>query len=161
AAGRSPTSWREARPGAAPGGPVPAPGHLDEGRGMTGTDVPNYVNGAWCRSAAAEHLAVTDPATAEVLGRVPLSPAAGGDQAVPAAGRAFPDWRRVPVTERVQYLFRLKGLLEDRLEDLARTVTRECGKTLAEARGELRRGIENVEAACGMPSLMQGWNNED
>ena len=61
--------------------------------------------------------------------------------------RAFAGWRRVPVTERVQYLFRLKALLEEHFEDLARTITMECGKTLAESRGEMRRGIENVEVA--------------
>jgi malonate-semialdehyde dehydrogenase (acetylating)/methylmalonate-semialdehyde dehydrogenase len=121
----------------------------------------NYVNGQWCRSTAAEHLPVLDPATAQVLSRVPLSPPADVDAAVRAGEQAFRDWRQVPVTDRVQPLFKLKQLLEENLEDLARTVTQECGKTLAEARGELRRGIENVETACGIPSLVQGYNNED
>ena len=121
----------------------------------------NYVDGEWCRVDASEHATVTNPATAEVLGRVPLSPASEVDRAVRAAGRAFDEWRRVPVTDRVQFLFRLKRLLEEDLDDLARTISLECGKTLAESRGELRRGIENVETACGMPSLIQGYNNED
>jgi malonate-semialdehyde dehydrogenase (acetylating)/methylmalonate-semialdehyde dehydrogenase len=124
-------------------------------------DLLNYVNGQWARSTAAEHLPVTDPATAEALGRVPLSPAADLDAAVHAGERAFREWRNVPVPERMQYLFKLKQLLEVDFEDLARTITRECGKTLVEARGELRRGIENVETACGIPILMQGSNNED
>jgi malonate-semialdehyde dehydrogenase (acetylating)/methylmalonate-semialdehyde dehydrogenase len=124
-------------------------------------DLLNYVNGRWCRSAAGEHLPVLNPATAEVLGGVPLSPPADVAAAVRAGEQAFHEWRQVPVTERVQYLFKLKQLLEANLEELARTVTRECGKTLAEARGEVRRGIENVETACGIPILMQGANNED
>jgi malonate-semialdehyde dehydrogenase (acetylating)/methylmalonate-semialdehyde dehydrogenase len=124
-------------------------------------DLLNFVNGQWGRSAATEHLPVTDPATGGAFARVPLSAAADVDAAVRAGVQAFRGWRNVPATERVQYLFRLKNLLEERLEELARTVTHECGKTLAESRGELRRGIENLETACGIPSLMQGCNNED
>jgi malonate-semialdehyde dehydrogenase (acetylating)/methylmalonate-semialdehyde dehydrogenase len=78
-----------------------------------------------------------------------------------AAQKAFEDWRRTPAGERIQPLFRLKTLLEENLKDLARTVTEECGKTFAESVGELRRAIENVEVACGIPSLMQGSNSED
>lgn len=121
----------------------------------------NYIGGGWQPSAATDYLEVLDPATAETLAEVPLSSAAEVDAAVRRAERAFGDWRRTPVSERVQYLYRLKGLLEDGFEDLARIMTSECGKTLAESRGEVRRGIENVEVACGMPSLIQGYNNED
>src|SRR5438105_2388143 len=121
----------------------------------------NFVNGRWTQSTGTEHLPVLNPAKGEVLGRVPLSPAADVAAAVEAGTQASCEWRRVPVGDRVQYLFKLKNLLEENLEDLARTVTQECGKTVAEARGELRRGIENVETACGMPSLIQGANNED
>ena len=121
----------------------------------------NYVQGEWQQSAAVESLAVINPATGEELGRTPLSPAAEVDAAVQAARRAFPGWRRVPVTERIQYLFKLKGLLEDQFEDIARTITLECGKTLGESRGEMRRAIENVEVACGTPILIQGYNSED
>ncbi len=121
----------------------------------------NYVQGEWQQSAAVESLAVLNPATGEELGRTPLSPAAEVDAAVQAARRAFPGWRRVPVTERIQYLFKLKGLLEDQFEDIARTITMECGKTLGESRGEMRRAIENVEVACGTPILIQGYNSED
>jgi malonate-semialdehyde dehydrogenase (acetylating)/methylmalonate-semialdehyde dehydrogenase len=123
--------------------------------------VRNYVQGEWQQSAAVESLAVLNPATGEELGRTPLSPAAEVDAAVQAARRAFPGWRRVPVTERIQYLFKLKGLLEDQFEDIARTITLECGKTLGESRGEMRRAIENVEVACGTPILIQGYNSED
>ncbi len=121
----------------------------------------NYIDGQWRDSAATETLAVLNPASGEELDRTPLSPAGEVDQAVQAGARAFRDWRRVPVTERVQFLFRLKTLMEEQLDDLARTITMECGKTLAESRGELRRAIENVEVACGTPTLIQGYNSED
>jgi malonate-semialdehyde dehydrogenase (acetylating) / methylmalonate-semialdehyde dehydrogenase len=121
----------------------------------------NYIDGQWRESAATETLAVLNPASGEELDRTPLSPAGEVDQAVQAAARAFREWRRVPVTERVQFLFRLKTLMEEQLDDLARTITMECGKTLAESRGELRRAIENVEVACGTPTLIQGYNSED
>ena len=121
----------------------------------------NYVNGAWCRSGAGEHLDIMNPATAEVIAALPLSPAAEVDAAVRAAADAFREWRQTPAVERVQYLFKLKHVLEEHLDDLARTITNECGKTYAESVGELRRGIENVEVACGIPILMQGSYNED
>lgn len=123
--------------------------------------LPNYIGGSWHASTSDEHLDVTNPATGEVLGTVPMTPAEEVDDAAQAARDAFPDWRRVPATDRVQYLFTLKTLLEENLEDLARTITEECGKTYDESVGELRRGIENVETACGIPALMQGTNNED
>src|SRR5436305_9199354 len=121
----------------------------------------NYVNGRWERSEAREHLGVTNPATAQTIAEVPQTPAADVDEAAQAAVRAFAGWRRTPVTERIQPLFRLKNLLEANLDDLARTITEECGKTYAESAGEVRRGIENVEVACGAPILMQGQTNED
>ena len=121
----------------------------------------NYISGQWHRSTAAEQLEVHNPATAEVIASVPLSSRAEVDRAVQAALAAFPGWRNTPVVDRVQPLFRLKVLLEDNIEELARTITMEAGKTYQESSGEMRRGIENVEVACGMPSLIQGYNNED
>ncbi|BAY43801.1 methylmalonate-semialdehyde dehydrogenase [Scytonema sp. HK-05] len=121
----------------------------------------NYINGQWCTSSATEYLDVINPATTEVLAKVPLSPASEVNQAAQAAADAFVSWRRTPPTERVQYLFKLKNLLEENLEDLARTITLECGKTLAESTGEMRRAIENVEVACGIPMMMQGTILED
>jgi malonate-semialdehyde dehydrogenase (acetylating)/methylmalonate-semialdehyde dehydrogenase len=123
--------------------------------------LPNYINGQWCTSSATEYLDVINPATAEVLAKVPLSPASEVNQAAEAAAEAFVNWRRTPPTERVQYLFKLKNLLEENLEDLARTITLECGKTLAESTGEMRRAIENVEVACGIGMMMQGTILED
>ncbi|BCX08896.1 MAG: methylmalonate-semialdehyde dehydrogenase (CoA acylating) [Fischerella sp.] len=123
--------------------------------------LPNYINGEWCASNATEFLDVINPATTEVLAKVPLSTASEVNQATEVAAAAFVTWRRTPPTERVQYLFKLKNLLEENFEDLARTITQECGKTLAESKGEMRRAIENVEVACGIPMMMQGTNLED
>ena len=121
----------------------------------------NYVGGTWQRSHARDHLHVTNPATGVALAEVPLSPAEEVDAAVSAAAAAWPGWRRVPATERIQYLFKLKQKLEEALPALARTITEECGKTLAEAEGEMRRGIENVEVATGAPTTMMGLISED
>jgi malonate-semialdehyde dehydrogenase (acetylating) / methylmalonate-semialdehyde dehydrogenase len=128
---------------------------------MPSTELRNYIGGAWTAASGAEALPVVNPATGEMLATVPLSPASEVDRAVSAAAQAFPGWRRTPPGDRVQCLFKLKQLLEDDLEELARTVTRECGKTREESIGELRRGIENVEVACGIPSLLQGYVSED
>jgi malonate-semialdehyde dehydrogenase (acetylating) / methylmalonate-semialdehyde dehydrogenase len=128
---------------------------------MTRSAILNFISGEWQDAAASGHLPVMNPATGEELGQVPLSTAAEVDKAAQAAARALPEWRRVPVGTRVQYLFHLKTLLEENFEDISRTVTMECGKTLAESRGELRRAIENVEVACGTPILIQGYNSED
>ncbi len=121
----------------------------------------NFVNGAWRDPDARETLTVLNPASAQALAEVPLSPAAEVDLAVEAAAKAFVEWRRRPAGDRIQPLFKLKTLLEENLDRLARSITEECGKTYAESAGELRRAIENVETACGIPSLMQGVNNED
>ena len=121
----------------------------------------NFVDGTWCASRAAETLKVLNPASAQVLAEVPLSPADEVGMAAAAAQKAFEDWRHTPAGERIQPLFKLKTLLEENLKDLAFTVTDECGKTYGESAGELQRAIENVEVACGIPSLMQGSNNED
>ena len=121
----------------------------------------NYINGSWRPSGAADYLDVINPATGETLGRVPLSPAAEVEEAAQAAAAAFVSWRRVPPPDRIQYLFKLKDLLEEHFEDISRTITLECGKTIGESRGEMRRAIENVEVACGIPTLMQGDILED
>lgn len=121
----------------------------------------NYIDGEWRPSSANEFLDVVNPATMEILGRVPLSPVDEVDQAAKAAAQAFIGWRSTPAPDRIQYLFRLKNLLEENFEDLARTITTECGKTIGESRGEMRRAIENVEVACGIPIMMQGDFSED
>ncbi|HEX8995014.1 MAG TPA: CoA-acylating methylmalonate-semialdehyde dehydrogenase [Ktedonobacterales bacterium] len=118
--------------------------------------IQNLVNGAWVDSSSGETLPIPNPATGETLARVPLSTAEEVRVAVAAARAAWPAWRDTPVTDRAQILFRMKALLDAHLDELAASVTAENGKTLSEARGEVRRGIEVVEFACGMPSLMQG-----
>ncbi|HQZ99366.1 MAG TPA: CoA-acylating methylmalonate-semialdehyde dehydrogenase, partial [Thermoflexales bacterium] len=90
-----------------------------------------------------------------------LSPAQEVDRAAQIAAAAQREWKRMPTNDRAQPLYKLKALLEANRDDLAATITKECGKTLAESQGEIQRGIENIEVACGAPMLMQGVNNED
>src|SRR5919109_5163165 len=112
------------------------------------TTLRNFIGGEWIDAGAADYLDLTNPATGEPLGTVPLSGARDVDHAVAAAQAAFVKWREVPPVVRARYLFKLKYLMEEHFEDLAATVTRENGKTLDESRGSVRRGIENVEHAC-------------
>lgn len=123
--------------------------------------VPHYVNGQWIVSSATTWQEVRNPATAELLASVPLAESGEVALAIEAAHAAFPAWRSTPAEDRIQPLFKLKDLLEQHIDELARSITQENGKTLAEAKGELRRAIENVEVACGIPSMMQGYNLED
>jgi malonate-semialdehyde dehydrogenase (acetylating)/methylmalonate-semialdehyde dehydrogenase len=118
--------------------------------------LPILIDGAFRRSSAARLEPVLNPARGEPIARVPLCGADEVDLAVRAAARAFPDWRATPVAERVQVLFRYKQLLESAAEELARQVSLENGKLLPDARLEVRRGIEVVDFACGMPTLMMG-----
>src|SRR5688572_18061347 len=118
----------------------------------------NYIGGTWEAARAAESIAVTNPATGDVIAQVPMSSRDDVADAVKAAADALPAWRRTPAGDRIQPLFRLKALLDAHLSEIARLITQECGKTLAEAEGELKRGIENVEVASGIPSLMMGSN---
>jgi malonate-semialdehyde dehydrogenase (acetylating) / methylmalonate-semialdehyde dehydrogenase len=128
---------------------------------MTVPTITNYIGGAWTAPKIDLALEVLNPANQEVLARVQLSSAADVAVAVQSAESALPDWRATPPGERVQYLFRMKTLLETHREELARSITMECGKTLEESRGELQRAIENIEVACGIPSLLQGKISED
>jgi malonate-semialdehyde dehydrogenase (acetylating)/methylmalonate-semialdehyde dehydrogenase len=116
----------------------------------------NYINGKWVDSRSGEYQDVIDPATQELLASVPLNGGEDVQDAAAAAQDAFKGWSETPPGDRIQFLFRLKQLLEDNFEDISRTLTMENGKTLVDARGEMRRGIENVEVACGIPTLMQG-----
>ncbi|HXO18657.1 MAG TPA: aldehyde dehydrogenase family protein, partial [Thermoanaerobaculia bacterium] len=118
--------------------------------------LPLLIAGRWSLSGGSRTDPVFEPATGAVLARVPYATAAETDAAVAAAASAFPAWRDTPLPDRVQVMFRYKQLLEDHLEELARIVSRENGKLLADARGEVRRGIEVVDFAAGMPSLLMG-----
>jgi malonate-semialdehyde dehydrogenase (acetylating)/methylmalonate-semialdehyde dehydrogenase len=121
----------------------------------------NYIGGSWRGSKTSDLTNITDPATTEVLAQIELAGPAVADAAVAAASAAFPAWRQTPPQDRIQYLFRFRELLLKRSDDIARITSQENGKTFAEARAELQRGIENVEVACGIPILMQGYNLED
>ncbi|MCZ6596332.1 MAG: aldehyde dehydrogenase family protein, partial [Planctomycetota bacterium] len=121
----------------------------------------NYIGGEWVDVEGGAVHAVRNPATGEQIGETPLCGPADVDAAARAAHDAFGAWRRRPVEDRVQFLFRLKFLLEEHAEELAATLTRENGKTLAEARGSVRRGIQMVEVATGAPSLLMGQSLED
>src|SRR6266567_3520690 len=125
------------------------------------TKLTNYVNGQWTDSRASEWRDVVNPATGEILASVPLADAAEVNAAVDAAAAAFPEWRRTPAEDRIQPLFKLKMLLEEHIDHIARKITMENGKTFSEAKAEMRRAIENVEVACGIPMMMQGYNLED
>ncbi len=121
----------------------------------------NFIGGRWVKAQTSAYFDVHNPAIGDVIGRTPLSTAADVDAAVRAATVAFPGWRDTPVNARAQVLYRFKARLEEHFEEMARIVTMEHGKTLDEARGSVRRGIECVEVACGAPSLMQGFGLED
>jgi malonate-semialdehyde dehydrogenase (acetylating)/methylmalonate-semialdehyde dehydrogenase len=124
-------------------------------------DVRNFIGGEWQLPTGPDGVEVVDPANGHVLARSPAGAAGDVTAAVEAAAAAFPEWRAVPPGERIQPLFRLKALLEEHFDNIAFLTTMENGKTLAESRGELRRAIENIEVACGIPVLMQGYNLED
>jgi malonate-semialdehyde dehydrogenase (acetylating) / methylmalonate-semialdehyde dehydrogenase len=123
--------------------------------------IPHYVNGQWTASKSTNWQDVVNPATAAILAKVPLAEAAEVNAAVESAAAAYPEWRRTPPEDRIQPLFKLKVLLEEHIDELSRIITQENGKTFAEAKAEWRRAIENVEVACGIPTMMQGYNLED
>ena len=123
--------------------------------------VPNWIGGVWKVSRATDTVPVINPATQEILAHTPLGTVADVEEAVAAAGQAFVSWRKTPAIERVQYLFRFKTLLEAEQESISRILTQEHGKTLLESRGSVRRAIQMVETACGIPSLLQGESSED
>ncbi len=131
-------------------------------RSTVSTLIRNLIGARW-REPAAElrTLPIYNPATGEVIDHVPLSGAPDVDAAVRAAHDAYPAWSRTAVMDRVRLMFRYKALLEERFEELAAIVTRHHGKTLDESRGEVRRGIEVVDFACGAPTLLQGRTLRD
>ncbi|WP_242119581.1 CoA-acylating methylmalonate-semialdehyde dehydrogenase [Aestuariivivens sediminicola] len=123
----------------------------------------NYINGVWTESNSKETLNVLNPASQDVLARVPYGADTAKDvmAATVAASKAYNEWRNVPVIKRVQVLYQLKSLIEDQIEPLAEIITNESGKTYAESKGEIQRAIENIEVACGTPMLMAGDFIED
>ena len=130
-------------------------------RGASDAEVlKNYIGGEWVESAATDSIDDVDPATGEVLARVPLSTAADVDAAARAARAAQPGWAAVAVARRARAVFALREALWSHRDELTQLVTQDMGKALDDARGEVGRGIESVEAACGIPTLLKGENLE-
>ncbi|MFT6197419.1 MAG: malonate-semialdehyde dehydrogenase (acetylating)/methylmalonate-semialdehyde dehydrogenase [Nonlabens sp.] len=125
--------------------------------------LPNYINGEWVSSKSKESLDVHNPATQEVIAQVPFGADTSVDvsNAIAVAHEAYLEWKDVPTMQRIQPLFKLKTLLENHLEEIAELITIECGKTLAESKGEIQRAIENVEVACGTHVLSQSEFSEN
>src|SRR6185369_14503444 len=122
---------------------------------MTLTPCPLYINGEWLQPKIAG-TPVYNPSTGDVIAECPAGGADEVNAAVEAAAAAFPAWRDTPVVERARVFFRYRQLIEENFDRLCASVSREHGKTLVEARGSLFRGMENVEYACGAPSLLMG-----
>jgi len=124
------------------------------------TTIPHWIEGEETESAAERSGPVWNPATGEQIAEVAFASAADVDRAVAAAKAALPAWRATPLSRRAEVFFRMRSLLESHTEELARIITTENGKTLADSRGEVARGLENVEFACGIPTLLKGGYSE-
>ena len=118
--------------------------------------VKNYVNGKWVEPRSGKYLDVINPASGAVLAKVILSTADQVNEAIEAAAQAYKTWSQTPASRRVQPLYQLATLMRKNEEQMARTLVAEVGKSLPDARAEIKRTIENVETACGMPILQQG-----
>lgn len=123
----------------------------------------NYINNQWVESNELSTIKVLNPANQELLAAVPFGEKTTRDvrEAVSAAGEALIEWKNTPVMKRIQPLYKLKQLLEDNVDEIARLITLECGKSFAESKAEMQRGIENVETACATPTLMQSEFSEN
>ncbi|WP_416841374.1 CoA-acylating methylmalonate-semialdehyde dehydrogenase [Haloferax sp. DFSO52] len=118
-------------------------------------ELQNYIDGHWTPASGPAGEPVQNPANGETVATIDYSTPEDVDEAVQAGQSAFEEWRSTPVEQRIQPMFELKNLLEEHQDELAEALVEEHGKTFKEAKGELRRGIENVEVACGIPSMMQ------
>jgi len=121
-----------------------------------GETIKNYINGTWIKSKGHESFDIINPATEELLGLTPLGTAQDIDDAASSAKAAYPAWSQTPVIDRVQPLFKLKMLLEENITKISTLIVEEHGKTFKEAKGDILRGMQMVETACGMPNLMMG-----
>src|SRR5438046_3023245 len=117
---------------------------------------PAFIDGEWREISGVEKSPVFNPSRGETIAEVPMCGAGVVDEAVEAAATAFPEWRDTPPVERARLFFRYRQLIEDNFDKICQSVTREHGKTLAEARGSAYRGIENIEYACAIPTLLMG-----
>lgn len=120
------------------------------------TPCPNFIGGEWIQPKGLGHTPVYNPSTGDVIAECPIGGATEVDAAVQAAHAAFATWRETPAVERARVFFRYRQLVEQNFDRLCQTVSREHGKTNAEARGSIYRGVENIEYACGVPSLLFG-----
>jgi malonate-semialdehyde dehydrogenase (acetylating)/methylmalonate-semialdehyde dehydrogenase len=121
----------------------------------------NYINGNWVESKLNEYLDVEDPGIGEIISQVPAGCSEDIQIAADAASEAFREWRNTPAEKRIQYLFKMKSVLENNADEIATICTKECGKTFSESKAEIVRAVENIEVACGIPTLMQGEFSED
>jgi len=118
--------------------------------------VKNYIHGRWVEAENSGYEDVLNPSTGEILAQCPLSTPAEANRAIEAAAKAYPDWSRTPAARRVTPLYKLASLLRENEEPIARVLTEEMGKSLPDARAEMKRVFENIEVACGIPVLQQG-----
>ena len=123
--------------------------------------VKNYINGKWADSKSSGLLDIINPATGHLLAKVPSGSKDDINDAAEGAHEAWPSWRNTPVLQRIQYLFKMKQILEKNSDEIAEICTKECGKTITESKAEILRAVENIEVACGIPKLMQGEFSED
>ena len=121
----------------------------------------NYINGKWTESKSNKYLNVKDPGSGEIISNVPEGCFEDVNLASSAAAEAFLKWRNTPAEKRIQYLFKMKTILENNADEIAAISTKECGKTFSESKAEIVRAVENIEVACGIPTLMQGEFSED
>ncbi len=124
-------------------------------------EILNYINNQWTKPNVKEYFDVINPATGGVITKTPLGTKADVDAAAKAASDALPAWRRTSVNDRVQYLFKLRNLMRENHDEIAKLITEECGKTFEEAKAEMIRAFENIEVACGMPLMGKGEFVED
>jgi len=121
----------------------------------------NYINGKWVDSNRPDYLDVINPADGQIIAKVPAGSKSDVLDAASAANQAWAAWRNTPAVQRIQYLFKMKQILEENSDEIAGICTKECGKTISESKGEIVRAVENIEVACGIPKLLQGDFSED
>jgi len=121
----------------------------------------NYIDGEWVESKSQTTLEIMNPASGQLLGRVPAGSGADVEFAARKAHKAYQSWKDVPAIQRVQYLFKMKQILEQHADEIAEICTNECGKTVSESKAEIVRAVENLEVACGIPKLLQSEFSED
>ena len=124
-------------------------------------EILNYINNEWVKPTVKEYFEVINPATGGLIAKTPLGGKSDVEAAAKAASEAFPEWRRTPVNDRVQYLFKLRNLMRENGDEIAKLITDECGKTFEESKAEMVRAFENIEVACGMPHMSKGEFVED